>query len=237
MACRRGCGAVRHLEVKQLYIQKLTNSGRITTFEERISLNIADIGTKELVAATMVKHLTAVGYRLLTEWGSLQDLQIKPRRGKVPDVLHASLLRKLMILAGLVVPSRGLSMESEEASAGLSVVAFLLLIVTLQFALILCLVGSWCSSRCARREKILLEDGDTGAPGKLPTAAAGNSTREQQKTPTDPLSERILWQTRNGEVFHLYEKCGYLQDRHPKPVRICKQCKQIHQDEASKKFE
>ena len=103
------------------------------------------------------------------------------QEGKVPDVHHASLLRKLMILAGLVVPSRGFNMESEEASAGLSVVAFLLLIVTLQFALILCLVGSWCSSRCARREKILLEDRDTGAPGKSPLQQLPETAQESSK--------------------------------------------------------
>jgi hypothetical protein len=46
MAVRRGKGKVRHLEVKQLYLQELTNALRVKTYKAKGEENKADIGTK-----------------------------------------------------------------------------------------------------------------------------------------------------------------------------------------------
>jgi hypothetical protein len=48
MGTRRGCGKVRHLEIRELYIQQLTNSGRVKIEKVAGQLNEADIGTKVL---------------------------------------------------------------------------------------------------------------------------------------------------------------------------------------------
>ena len=48
LANMRGVGRVRHLEVKELHIQELTNSGRVRLLKVPGKDNVADIGTKVL---------------------------------------------------------------------------------------------------------------------------------------------------------------------------------------------
>jgi hypothetical protein len=55
VAVRRGCGKVRHLEVKQLYIQELPTSNRIRIEKVDGKTNKADCGTKPHSAAEYEK--------------------------------------------------------------------------------------------------------------------------------------------------------------------------------------
>ena len=48
ISTRRGVGRVRHLEIRQLYLQKLTNSGRVKILKCKGTANLADAGTKPM---------------------------------------------------------------------------------------------------------------------------------------------------------------------------------------------
>ena len=59
---RLGVGRVRHLEVRQLYLQKLVSSKRVTLRKLRGEDNAADIGTKVLSHARIKELLDGLGF-------------------------------------------------------------------------------------------------------------------------------------------------------------------------------
>ena len=60
---RRGVGRVRHLETSTLWVQKYVTDKRLKLVKRLGTENEADLGTKDQDAATIVKHLTALGYQ------------------------------------------------------------------------------------------------------------------------------------------------------------------------------
>eukprot|EP00974_Lingulodinium_polyedra_P110991 10734460-Lingulodinium_polyedra.AAC.1 len=61
MALRRGVGRVRHFDVRQLTVQQLTNSKRVTVLKVHSEENLADMGTKVLGEAPMQELLRRMG--------------------------------------------------------------------------------------------------------------------------------------------------------------------------------
>ncbi len=62
---RRGVGRIRHLEVKVLWIQDHTNSGRLVVDKIKGTENPADIGTKPLPGPTFVKLRAMLGLMMM----------------------------------------------------------------------------------------------------------------------------------------------------------------------------
>ncbi len=63
---RRGVGRIRHLEVKTLWIQDHTASGRLVVDKIKGTENVADIGTKPLAGPIFVKLRVMLGLVMLT---------------------------------------------------------------------------------------------------------------------------------------------------------------------------
>ena len=63
IALRKGCGKVRHLDIRQLYIQSITGSGRVRILKCRGGDNIADMGTKPLTKVLIDKYKEMLGSR------------------------------------------------------------------------------------------------------------------------------------------------------------------------------
>ena len=58
---RLGVGRVRHLQVRQLYVQSLVAAGRVTIEKVATEENVADLGTKILTRDVIDKHLVKLG--------------------------------------------------------------------------------------------------------------------------------------------------------------------------------
>ena len=62
IAGRQGCGPVRHLEVKQLWVQQHVASGRVCLLKIRGVDNPADIGTKIRPADRLIQLTRNLGF-------------------------------------------------------------------------------------------------------------------------------------------------------------------------------
>jgi len=99
-------GRVRLLEVRQLYIQKLTNDGRVKVRRLPGSENEADLGTKPLERELLFKHLRSLGTMEVDGMGCINELPkgtAKPVGHNSPHVRQAALMT---FLAGLVSPCK-----------------------------------------------------------------------------------------------------------------------------------
>jgi hypothetical protein len=63
LCSRRGVGRVRHLEIRDLEIQELTNSGRVRVINVPGEMNVADLGTKVLDRVRIEYLLNKLGVR------------------------------------------------------------------------------------------------------------------------------------------------------------------------------
>ena len=59
---RRGVGKVRHLDVNTLWLQQKVSSRSIKLFKVDTKANPADLGTKHLEQASIVKFLSELGF-------------------------------------------------------------------------------------------------------------------------------------------------------------------------------
>ena len=66
IASRRGLGKVRHIEVCQLWVQERVHRGGIRVTQVQGESTPADIMTKHVGNATLIKHLTATGVGIET---------------------------------------------------------------------------------------------------------------------------------------------------------------------------
>ena len=66
IASRRGCGKVRHLEVRELWLQDRVAKGELQVKKVRGEDNLADILTKHVGRETLDKHMTSAGYERRT---------------------------------------------------------------------------------------------------------------------------------------------------------------------------
>ena len=61
VASRIGLGKIRHLDTALLWLQNYVEKGRIKIKKEKGTENVADLGTKDLDEATMLKCLAQCG--------------------------------------------------------------------------------------------------------------------------------------------------------------------------------
>jgi hypothetical protein len=100
LGCRRGRGRVRHLEVKQLYLQHLVNANRVQLVKVRGECNKADVGTKPMNPGQVEKFygwLDIVRPADNKQVSSLMD-KLRPRQvtACVPQWLQALIISSLM---------------------------------------------------------------------------------------------------------------------------------------------
>ncbi len=65
MASRAGMGRTRHLEVRFLWVQEAVKSKRPEIRKIKGSANPSDIATKPMTMDDMIRHLSAVGGRIV----------------------------------------------------------------------------------------------------------------------------------------------------------------------------
>ena len=98
---RRGVGRIRHLEVKVLWIQDLTNAGRLVVDKIKGTENVADIGTKPLPGPTFVKLRAMLGLMMLP---GIEGAAVGfPREAPTPGsnwLLYFMMLLVLVLLLG-----------------------------------------------------------------------------------------------------------------------------------------
>ena len=101
MGTRRGCGKVRHLEIRELYIQQLTNSGRVRIEKVAGQLNEADIGTKVLDQKSLeeLMEMHKVANPVLPTFGK------KTRGGGITEATATKALAALTLFQSLM-PAR-----------------------------------------------------------------------------------------------------------------------------------
>ena len=78
IACRRGCGRVKHLETRTLWIQDHTNKGHVKVLKVHGETNVADLLTKFLNA----RKLDALMESTPTTFGSGRSALIPELQGK-----------------------------------------------------------------------------------------------------------------------------------------------------------
>ena len=66
VASRRGVGKVRHLHTQALWIQQQIADKRLTLQKERGDENLADLPTKHVDRAIMLRHLTAMKLHIVS---------------------------------------------------------------------------------------------------------------------------------------------------------------------------
>ena len=114
----------------------------------------------------------------------------------------------------------------------------LLIVVTLQFVTILCLACGWCCKDSDGRNskpavKVEIQNHHESTRGTTRHMVAPAAGGEMPQRELVSLAAKF-WQTKNSEVVHLDESCGYLKNRNYKPVLICQQCKRLHEQKAEK---
>jgi hypothetical protein len=112
MSLRRGCGKVRHLEVKQLYIQELTTSSRIRIEKVERKKNKADCGTKPHSAAEYEK------FRNMLQVVSDDVKEVKEEVHSPSDLVATGNKQALVaaIIAALVDPSTATNTTDSDQS-------------------------------------------------------------------------------------------------------------------------
>ena len=90
VASRIGLGKIRHLDTALLWLQNYVEKGRIKIKKEKGIENVADLGTKDLDEATMLKCLVhdGSGYVIYYKKLSCGTFQIPPVEEGVSHFFH-----------------------------------------------------------------------------------------------------------------------------------------------------
>ncbi len=111
VAMRQGIGRIRHLEVRQIYMQQLVKSERLVVKKLPGIDNTADLGTKAVTAATFYHLIELVGLRKFT--GDTLEV-IQPWRAKRASkgMDYSSVAAMLVTLVSALQPREVASSES-----------------------------------------------------------------------------------------------------------------------------
>ena len=96
MAQRKGCGRVRHLDTRQIYIQELSNSERVTIEETSAHTNTADAGAKTVSKDTFYRLQELLNLRRRLPDGSLEVLRPASRTVAGPPATVTAALAALV---------------------------------------------------------------------------------------------------------------------------------------------
>ena len=215
MSCRRGCGRVRHLEIRQLYIQGLTNSGRVAVVKEKGTKNVADLGTKALDAATIATHLIALGYkRFVNE--RLVELEIK-RAKKTPGTAVGAITQagRMALIAQLFGFGEGVTEidigRSDTTPLDYFLLGAMLSIIILQFGLI-------CWLCCCRH----YPGGQKPRQGVKKPARASSPDAPAR---LDAESPAPIFLSPAGLRFHVSPACSSLKHLQHSEIRVFEGCR------------
>jgi hypothetical protein len=190
IALRKGCGKVRHLDTKQLYIQDLTGSGRVRVLKCRGGDNLADMGTKPLARSYIERYKSMMGIAPSTT--QCEESSSAP-------VVAGSTVRNAvaaLVSALLVQPSTGVVVEpsarvgsTHEWRAG---DFYYQIVVMMLFAVVCMLVGAGAfrCSRCFPRRPV----GESGLQVALVVATPSSvvTPRAVARVNTPPAQLQVL---------------------------------------------
>ena len=201
MGTRRGKGRVRHLEVKQLYLQRLVNSGRVNLNKCRGDDNVADVGTKPIERRKIARFMEQLNIEVLGAADSSRQ-QVIGAWG--PAGVWQAIAT--LLAAGLFGRTDGQELDSPGASASSSISFFwaFLLVALLLAAFAGFFVGRWSS--CSRRslKAPVLMDASTSAALDLTVTEAAAAA---EATPSTPAASTKLYTTPHGEKYHFDRSC------------------------------
>lgn len=172
---------MRHLDVKQIYVQKLVAPDRVILMKEKGTENVADLGTKALDQWTIWKHIYVSGYRRLNG-GKIahlpEPLKRKLKNGSMETV--AALVCKLLgAAARLPIAESNQSVAQEPQVHNVHYVWFGFEVIIF-VSLCLRFSRSWvCSCTCSRGSR---NTGGASEPSGSPwrttqDASRGSTTR------------------------------------------------------------
>jgi hypothetical protein len=165
MAVRRGKGRVRHLEVRQLYLQRLTNSGRVKALKCRGDTNVADVGTKPIEKKRIGQFMEWLGVENSKDEAVVNQLGLG-----IPHGLRKALAA--LVCATLVAPSDAFNGEACRSDMEISV-------------LLLLLFATWlCGLAIGARMNFVAApaSASTGASGTASDMPAGKSKAKSKAT-------------------------------------------------------
>ncbi len=243
MAVRRGKGKVRHLEVKQLYLQELTNALRVKTYKAKGEENKADIGTKPMTTRVLQKFY---GWLCIEQGDCSTEVVVDERMIDEKMVAGVSgfdvgLLRKVLggaVLASLLGACTGQTPDDDDQpqcdlpvqrTGGDWLLSALLACSILHALHDLFCAYQWCSIRARPSFSTT-----SGAQALLP-AQTSNSTQttlpdtpcDLDRDPTRRLvsTMRNVYVSRAGACYHSQSACRSLRDNPDiQAKRACRHC-------------
>ena len=213
ISTRRGVGRVRHLEIRQLYLQKLTNGGRVKILKCKGTQNLADAGTKPMPKKAVEGFRVGLGIVRRAAVGAespgrgVDGIMALPAAAKRHIAL---LLASMLIGESDAAPSD----EVKEHQGGTAVLEFRC------FLLLIFLAGWFAHMSFAWAWRTTVEWlTSTPAPilrsAALPPPASTTTTRTTSTCTTPPDIPAITQQTfmnacyvsSGGERFHVDREC------------------------------
>ena len=217
ISLRRGVGAVRHLEVRQLYIQELTNSNRIKVHKVRGGINKADVGTKP----HSPKAIEPFYEWLQVTHPQKGDIEREAGRVQVPSDTATKRVFNMLMAASLVSRNKAdeyCSYEQNESDIkGIKFDTaswFWWIVATIEgmtlFYVLILSIFRWAKQQ--HKKDIAVQTTDDGISTTTTATALGRHTT-------------IFVAASSGECYHLVDNCGSLRKakliKQYRPCRIC----------------
>ena len=185
MASRIGCGKIRHLQIRDLWIQERVRSGDLLLEKALTADNTSDLGTKHIDAKRIEKLVGLAGMRFRV--GEAGQAALK-------GLAVGALLARQTVVAAAAAPGHGLpdfggsagdadgaanfASSDMDQDAYMSLTTLLLLAFALgacSMALLLCTCWCWCRKRHLSPSMQALVDSTSGRHGSEETAAVAAS--------------------------------------------------------------
>ena len=217
ISLRRGVGAVRHLEVRQLYIQELTNSNRIKVHKVRGGINKADVGTKP----HSPKAIEPFYEWLQVTHPQKGDIEREAGRVQVPSDTATKRVFNMLMAASLVSRNKAdeyCNIEHDECDIKVikfdTASWFWWIVAVIEgmtlFYLLIHSLFSW--ARQKQKKDIAVQTMDDRASATTTATALGRHTT-------------VFVAGASGECYHLVDNCGSLRKaKYIKKYRPCKVC-------------
>ena len=225
---RRGKGKVRHLEVKQLYLQHLTNAQRVKLHNAKGDDNKSDVGTQSMTARQIEKF-----YDWLGVWrpgGTTRGEE----NVKAVNSVEATMLAKFLAgvtFATQVTSTKGtrngqnnpdISMTTGPQGSGYEIMVIIVMAIVMAWLLgVMC--GGFAMHWFVRRSIPLGTTTTTTSSTRV--LMKDKETEMEAGTTSSMTSSSTLWVTAHGERFHVDAECKGLRGaRSLKNVTRCMFC-------------
>ena len=162
MASRIGCGKIRHLQIRDLWIQERVRSGDLLLENALTADNTSDLGTKHIDAKRIEKLVGLAGMRFRV--GEAGQAVVKVL------AVGALLTRQTVVAAAAAPGAANLRSSNVDSLLLLAFAAG-----ACSMALLVCICWCWCRNRHPSPSMQALVDSTFGRPGIEETAAAAAS--------------------------------------------------------------